>query len=471
MEDLQSETSSIHYSKMQKLNNRNRSFYDRIGCEEGLFELSNCNNSNGMLDFEQMELKLPLIFEDSGIKDCLFGISSEEVEGVTVNFKTEDHINNDVNFDLKSTTSSHLKSKVITKSKFINNSNKNYEKISLKSLHTDSTTCTLFNQNTKLDLNEQSHSNNIPEYNFLSISSNFGNEFDNNCHSYYSLHQNDKEEGNKNTNNKSNSEHKENYDEPLSKVNTFLYSIYELFKISPTLILDCNRNESLFIERIMLSANNEKETISFNNIFDLSLYLIHSCLLIQRKSGYKYYDTVYMIYLKIFSCTLQASKKEQNSNKKTKSSNIRKRGKTFFHNILLKLINCLLLIILKNESVNQIFKSLKFSDPHIKNNKLNMSTPTKEILINQSPQGHTLSFVFNKLLSDEIILSSVMEVTISQLLIGLLIKKYEDNYTDFFNSLLYSQILLENIKNSHGESISAEFNYYSSQFIEYLKAK
>ncbi len=456
MEDLQSETSSFHYTNKKKdyLSNK---FYSKIGCEEGLYELSNYNHCNH-LDFEQLELKLPLHFEDN--KDNLFGITEEqEDEGEKVNFKEDLHLASDLHFDIKSTTSSHKKSKEFPinpnrlKSSF--NVNKNYEKISMKTSLTSSTNITpVVNKNIELvSLKTTSE---------FSLESKLKAEsFDNDSETLNLFKiapegKSDIEQDKKACNNK---------DLLFLNISNYLYNFSLANKISSTRINEVN-SEATFIEEFT-------KNLCSKNIFDIIIFALHSYFLKKRKTLINQ-NISYSIFLKIFTYSPSLSCKDTkdqmfNGNKNVKISNMRKRAKTFFNNILIKLLNSLILIIIKDLPLSFLIKSVKFSDPYRKNNDLSISTI--DMFKSFSSQGDFFVYLVNKILKDEINFSSKFEVLLSQLMISLSMKIYEDNYSDFYSSILYKTVLLNNIRISHGESFSDEFNKYAQQFTNFANNK
>lgn len=496
MEDALSEVSSIHYVKI-KAPLLPKNVYNRIGNEEGLFELSNCNHN---LEFDNIETKLPS-FEEAIRAENYISIKEFEEEGVKfTNTKSADDKVSDPHFDIKSTTSSQLRS--IMNKKNVRSgsfhqphiSNKNYERVSLRSLHTIST-----GANSRLPKNSEDKDSNFMSSCFelnLQEHEDSGNLNHNTLPDIEISFNPDKEED-KVSRSEANKQSKNGESQTnIRKVFEFLQIIEQRFSLSSTLVIDTTVEE--FIEKLLTQFKGTGMD-KLKNIFDLVLFIIHSYLLTSNHSsagggatkelekeiicqdqkstdsGTSFLNLLTKLFFNIFdSCLSIGSDKGSRSNRK---DNLRKRCKTFFHKNFIKILNCLLIIILHNQ-INDNFggrliRNIGFNDPHIKNNVSLINLPALDIISMDKKNGEIITKTVYKLLEDENLIESLLskplERLISQVFTSLLFKSYEECYTEFYSSLLYKVVLLENIIDSHGKVFATEFDSFATQFILYTK--
>lgn len=441
MEDLQSEASSICNSQIRKFNLNGDLF--KIGCVEGLFELSNYNEINNQtLDFEQLELKFPFIYEEN--QNNIFEIIPEAEESM---MKDDEEVK--IHFKIENSSGKSIISK--------ESSNKTTE-------------------TNKTNESQEIKSKLCKNYLFNEVNRNI-----------------------------------------FEKINKLINTYSMIYKIPSLLgILYKNKDESYITDEII---KNFKENINKNgSLFDTIIFILHTFFLYvndQKEDSIKTNKTTeknnsYLLFLSIFDSTLTSSLQSKykddsytkannylsnsvstfsnnstnytKTNKTTKANgidsphnrkaNMRKRGKTFFNQVLIRLINCLLFFLIPDFHGKSFIKSMNFNDPHLKNNKNNMNKHIIDLIkeeFQSNPSECSLLSVLDLLIKNKIKFKNwpSFKKVVSQVIISILYRSYKEGYKDFYMSLLYNLILYENISNSHGEKYICEFDCIVKEFLEF----
>jgi len=158
-----------------------------------------------------------------------------------------------------------------------------------------------------------------------------------------------------------------------------------------------------------------------------------------------------------------------NSSKLIREANIRKQSKTYFNKILLTLVNALFVILFDKENFK--LNTLKFNDPHRKNNIKNIDLTVLEILTLDNPQNKLIKTLFNMMIKGEARFDygDPFKVVVFQILHALLTTPYSKAFQNFYSSKMYENLCMRNIKHKLGSEYAYEFHFYSKSFINYIK--
>lgn len=288
----------------------------------------------------------------------------------------------------------------------------------------------------------------------------------------------------------------------ISKGNNLNYNVFTKDENIYKVIINNNIRDHLL----------ESYKLKFNkNIIDYSVYfitvLMHK-IIFNRKQHLKN-----KLIRKNFCVELTESYKQiinsniikidKNSNKKNiqdnktisllKQANIRKRIKNYFHKSIIRLLNCLLILITENRNAFQFKQIISYSDPHIRNNKdllkyklidllkkdaLNFTNNffNNEFYLKILNGNNFEAFIVDNYIFDNskqwnvnLLIAKDIKKLAFQLVHFFLNQTYEYLLDNFVKSTLFNSIYLKNISKYYSDEFVSEFNYYSKNFICYVK--
>lgn len=157
------------------------------------------------------------------------------------------------------------------------------------------------------------------------------------------------------------------------------------------------------------------------------------------------------------------------SEKKLREANVRKQGKTLFNKAVILMLNALLFIVFKNQELQ--LNTLKFNDPHRKNNITFLDKSIMEILYHDNPRNYPIKKLIEQVNKGtvQIELNNPTICLTFQLLHAFLSLSFEDCFSQLYNSKLFDNVCSKNITRKQGKDFCSEFHYYAKSFINYIK--
>lgn len=152
-----------------------------------------------------------------------------------------------------------------------------------------------------------------------------------------------------------------------------------------------------------------------------------------------------------------------------RDSNVRKQAKTFVNKNIILIINSLLLMVFKKDCFQ--LSTLKFIDPHKKNNLPYLNKELIEIILYDNVKNFPIKKILSMILNGNanIDVSDSFVCLVFQLMYAFVSDSYENVFTMFYTSKLFENLCLKNIKKKQGKDFANEFNYYAKSFINYVK--
>lgn len=212
--------------------------------------------------------------------------------------------------------------------------------------------------------------------------------------------------------------------------------------------------------------------LPFKNVFDISFLFIQGFIkeFNQSLSRLEYFRNIKQAFLRLVNATIPTVQSITQDVGHLRDANMRKRVKTFFHKVLVSLLNPLLEILMREKTV--YLKNLKFYDPHKRNNRDKIYLPVGELLLQESKVNSKLmGFLWDRHKVNSFIVCekcSETEVLAFQLIESIVNSVYGDIFEHFFTSRLYQTFYLGKISEKCGREYAASFNFYAKSFIKYI---